>query len=44
MCTINKSPHTKKKSGNLFNDPHIPLVKERLGLLFNMESNQPNII
>ena len=21
MCTINKCAHTKKKSGNLFNDP-----------------------
>ena len=25
MCTINKSAHTKKKSGNLFNDPRINL-------------------
>ena len=23
VCTINKSAHTKKKSGNLFNDPRI---------------------
>ena len=23
VCTINKSAHTKKKCGNLFNDPHI---------------------
>ena len=23
VCTINKSAHTKKKSGNLFNDPHM---------------------
>ena len=22
VCTINKSAHTKKESGNLFNDPH----------------------
>ena len=27
VCTINKSAHTKKKSGNLFNDPNIKSVK-----------------
>ena len=29
VCTINKSAHTKKRSGNLFNDPRMSRVKCR---------------
>ena len=29
MCTINKSAHTKKKSGNLFNAPRIYIYIDR---------------
>ena len=38
VCTINKSVHTKKKSGNLFNDPRTSRMKHKVG--FEVEFNK----